>query len=77
MNQSVSKKQVQFIRQVKTVGNGTMVSLHKKELDALGVEAGADVRVTIEPVTDTYEATSQAVDWVFGRYSKTLDLLGK
>ena len=77
MNQPISKKRVQFVRPVKAVGNGTMVSLHKKELDALGIEAGADVRVTVEPVTDSYEATSEAVDWVFGRYSKTLDLLGK
>ena len=72
-----TSKQVTFTRAVRSVGNGAMVSVHKSDLEALGLEVGSEVRVTLEPVNSTYDATIRAARRMAGRYARNLELLGK
>jgi len=70
-------KTVTIVREIKTSGNSQMVRLHKKDLDAIGVTAGSGVRVTLEPVSNAYDATRKAAQRTHRRYSRTLEILGK
>lgn len=64
-------------REIKRHGNGAMVSVHKQDLEDLGVEVGATVEVTITPIGGAYEATRESARRMRGRWARTLDLLGK
>jgi antitoxin component of MazEF toxin-antitoxin module len=65
------------IRDIKRHGNGAMISIHKADMEALGVEVGASVRVSIETVDDAYDQTMKAGEEMIGRYTKTLERLGQ
>lgn len=64
-------------RQIKKVGNGATISLHKVDLDDLGVRVGSTVNVTVSTVDDSYAQTRASALKMRKRYAKTLDILGQ
>lgn len=70
-------KKVSFTRAVSSVGNGAMVRLHKADLEQIDAKVGTEVRVTIEPVSGSHEATLTSGRRMAARYARTLELLGK
>lgn len=64
-------------RKIKSVGNSAMIPVHKADLDALGVQVGVTVKVTIQPVDDAYSATRASALRMRRRFARTLELLGR
>jgi len=64
-------------RQIKKVGNGATISLHKADLDDLGVRVGSTVNVTLSTDDDKYARTRASALKMRQRYAKTLKILGE
>ena len=64
-------------RTIKRYGNGAMIPVHKADMDALGLDVGSKVQVTLKKVEDAYDATASSAQKMRHRFAHTLDLLGK
>ncbi|MEM9104312.1 MAG: hypothetical protein AAGC96_01550 [Pseudomonadota bacterium] len=64
-------------RQIKKVGNGATIALHKADLEDLGVRVGSTVDVTVTTSDDTYARTRESSKKMRQRYAKTLEILGR
>jgi antitoxin component of MazEF toxin-antitoxin module len=64
-------------RQIKRLGNGAMVSIHRRDMEEIEAQVGSTVRVTVEKVDDNYEATRRSAARMRQRFARTLDLLGQ
>ncbi|MEM6460590.1 MAG: hypothetical protein AAF724_01600 [Pseudomonadota bacterium] len=64
-------------RQIKKVGNGATIALHKADLDDLGVRVGSTVNVTLSTDDDSYARTRASSLKMRRRYARTLKILGE
>jgi len=64
-------------RQIKKVGNGATIALHKADLDDLGVHIGSTVDVTVATSDDSYTRTKASSKKMRQRYARTLEILGR
>ena len=64
-------------RQIKKVGNGATIALHKADLEDLGVRVGSTVNVTVSTADDSYTQTRVSAKRMRQRYAKTLKILGQ
>lgn len=64
-------------REIKKIGNGAMIALHKADLEDLGVRVGTEVSVTLATRDDSYERTRTSALKMRQRYARTLEILGQ
>ncbi len=75
MEMTMARKMI--TREIKKVGNGTSISLHKAELKELGLRAGSMVNVTLSSADDRYARTRISAKKMRQRYANTLEILGR
>lgn len=64
-------------REIKKVGNGATIALHKADLDDLGVHVGSIVNVTVSTTDDGNSRTRASARKMRQRYADTLKILGR